>query len=55
METAYPAVQPSVSNLLQDTDASKPTSATSSGLNKEYRQHEYVDMGGDVITSLPQD
>lgn len=46
---AYPAVHPLVLNLLQDTDASKPTAATSLGLNKGHRQHKYVDTGGGVI------
>ena len=46
---AYPAVHPFVLNLLQATDASKPTEAISLGLNNGHRQHEYVDVGGGVI------
>lgn len=54
IETAYPAVQPLVLNVLQDIDPLKPALATSSGLTKEHCQHRYKDMDGGVITSLLQ-
>ncbi len=54
IETAYPAVQPLVLNVLQDIDPLKPASATLLGLEKEHCQHKYKDMDGGVTTSLLQ-